>query len=60
MEYNFGPTSKRIVPAESSAEALVCTKSITDDMSLHDANVIKRTLADSTGVEEYSTNCYTN
>ena len=54
MEYNFGPASKRIVPAENSSEALVCTKSITDDMSLHDANVIKRALADSTGIEEHS------
>ena len=54
MEYNFGRASKRIVPAESSSDALVCAKSIKDDMSLHDANVIKRALADSTGVEEHS------
>lgn len=52
--YNFGPPSKRIVPAENSSEALVCTKSLRDDMSLHGANTIKRALADSTGVEEHS------
>lgn len=54
MEYDFGPPCKRIVPAPNSSEALFCTKSATDDMPLHDANEIKRALADSTGVEEHS------
>ena len=54
VEYNFGPPSKRIVPAENSSEALVCTKIMRDDISLHDANTIQRELADCTGVKEHS------
>jgi len=54
MEYDFGRPSKRIIPAENSSEALFCTKSVKDNMSLHDSNEIKKAIADSTGVEEYS------
>lgn len=53
MEY-IGPPSKRIVPARNSSEALFCTKSVRDNMSLDDSNKIKKAIADSTGVEEYS------
>ena len=53
-EYGFPPPSKRIVPAQNSSEALISTKSATDDMSLHDANNIRKAIADSTGIQEYS------
>lgn len=50
----FGPTvSKKIAPARNSSEALFCTKSLEDDMSLGNADKIQMALADSTGVEEH-------
>ena len=53
-EYGFPPPSRRIVPTQNSSEALISTMSVTDDMSLHDANNIRKAIADSTGIEEYS------
>lgn len=53
-EYSFPPPSRRIIPAQNSSETLISTMSVTDDMSLHDANNIRKAIADSTGVEEYS------
>ena len=53
-EYDFPPPSKKIIPSPNSPEALISTKSISDDMSLQEANKITKALADSTGVEEHS------
>ena len=52
-QYSFPPPSKRIIPAQDSSEAMISTKSVTDDMTLQDANKITKALADSTGTNEH-------